>query len=183
MRDFTLARTTLAAAALSAALAATHAQQTEAQARTGAVADGVSSVFGVATHAIAINPLLPLAGLGVKAATLQYTETLPETERPGAYAFAAATWQGGAAANICATASALSGGSLMPACIAAGMAWGMKTWNESARERRLAERCDVLRSFVGKPNLPCEFMPDGIEPVAEQEAPRTVVAAQSLVAP
>jgi hypothetical protein len=181
MRDYTLARTTLAAAVLSAALAATHAQQSEEQARTGAVADGVSSVLGVATGAIAVNPLFPLADLGVKAATLQYAERLPETERPGAYAFAAATWQGGAATNACATASALSGGSLLPACVAVGMAWGLKTWNESARERRLAERCDVLRTFVGKPNLPCAFMPRGIEPA--DDSPQTVVVAQSLVAP
>lgn len=181
MSDHGLARTTLAAAVLMAALATSRAQQSEEQARTGAVADGVSSALGVATRAITVNPLLPLADLGVKAATLRYAEGLPETERPGAYAFAAATWQGGAATNVCATASALSGGSLLPACVAVGMAWGLKTWNESARERRLAERCDVLRTFVGKPNLPCAFMPRGIEPA--DDAPQNVVVAQSLVAP
>lgn len=181
MRNHGPARTTLAAAVLMAALGVGHAQQSEDQARTGAVADGVSSVVGVATGAIAVNPLLPLADLGVKAASLRYAEGLPETERPGAYAFAAATWQGGAATNVCATASALSGGVLVPACVAVGMAWGLKTWNESARERRLAERCDVLRTFVGKPNLPCAFMPPGIEPA--DSSPQTVVVAQSLVAP
>jgi hypothetical protein len=61
------------------------------------------------------------------------------------------------------------------------VAWGWKTWTASERERRDAERCAVLRSFVGKPKMPCAFMPRGIEqPAAPKQG---VVAAQELVAP
>ena len=181
MFRFNKARNSVAATMLWAAVTGVQAQEVEAQARTGAVVDGMSSVVGVATHALSVNPLLPLVGLGFKAATLQYTERLPETEKPGAYAFSAATWQGSAAANVCATASALSGGSFLPACLAVGMAWGWKTWKESARERRLAERCATLREFTGRKNLPCAFMPHGLEPAQAPE--RAVAAAQDLVAP
>ena len=181
MFGFARARSTMAAAILWAALGGTHAQEAEEQARTSAVIDGMSSVVGVATHAISVNPLMPLVGLGFKAATLHYTNGLPETDRTGAYAFSAATWQGSAAANVCATASALSGGSFLPACIAVGMAWGWKTWQESAHERRLAERCATLREFTGKRNLPCAFMPRGLEQAAKPT--RVMAAAQDLVAP
>ena len=181
MSGFMKARNPVAAAIVCATLCSAGAQEVEAQARTGAVVDGMSSVVGVATGAFAINPLLPLVGLGLKAATLQYTERLPETERTGAYAFSAATWQGSAAANVCATASALSGGAFLPACVAVGMAWGLKTWNESARERWRSERCAALREFTGRRNLPCAFMPRGLEQ-AEASA-RAIAAAQDLVAP
>ena len=100
MFGFLKARNTVAAAMVSATLVGVHAQEAEAQARTGAVVDGMSAVVGVATHALSVNPILPLVGLGFKAATLQYTDRLPETERTGAYAFSAATWQGSAAANV-----------------------------------------------------------------------------------
>jgi hypothetical protein len=128
-----------------------------------------------------VNPLLPFVGLVFKAATFQHAEGLPETERPRAYAFAAAGWQASAAGNACAAAAVLSGGSFLPACIAVGMAWGWKTWSASERERRDSERCAVLRSFVGKPKMPCAFMPRGIEQRAAPAA--TLVTAQDLIAP
>lgn len=162
------------------ALGAAQGQEAEEQARMGAVADGVTSAVGVASRAIAVNPLLPLVGVGLKVATFQHAESLPETERPRAYAFAAATWQASAAGNACATASTLSGGSFLPACVVIGAAWGWNTWSASERERWLSQRCAVLRQFVGKPNLPCAFMPKGMEMLAAQER---VVLAQELVAP
>lgn len=181
MHDVARRRKWIAAAMLAVLAGPAPAQEAEQQARTGAIADGVSSAVGVATGAFGVNPLVPLVGIGVKAATIKYTEGLPETERTGAYAFAAATWQGSAAGNACATASMLSGGSFLPACVALGMAWGWKTWADSAHERRLSERCAVLRQFVGKPNLPCTFMPRGIEPPGVPE--QAVAAALDLVAP
>ncbi|NML47382.1 hypothetical protein HHL11_26775 [Ramlibacter sp. G-1-2-2] len=157
-----------------------RAQEAEAQARFGAVADGVAGFVGVAAG-LPLNPLLPGVGLAFKAATFQHAESLPETERPRAYALAAASWQGSAAGNACAAASVLSGGSFVPTCIAVGAAWGWKTWSDSERERRDSERCEVLRAFVGKPKLPCAFMPRGIEQAAAPA--QAVVAAQDLVAP
>lgn len=165
---------------LSAALGAVHAQEAEEQARTGAIADGVSSVIGVAAGA-PVNPLLPAVGVVFKAATFQHAQSLPETERPRAYAFAAASWQGSAAGNACFAASALSGGSFAPACIVVGVAWAWKTWTSSERERRESERCAVLRTFLGKPRMPCAFMPRGIE--QRVAPPHSIVAAQDLVAP
>src|SRR4051812_25656365 len=100
MYRFTKPRNTVAAAVLAATLGVVHAQETEEQARTGAVVDGVSGVVGVASGALAVNPLLPLLGLGFKAVTLRYTAGLPESERTDAYAFSAASWQGSAAMNV-----------------------------------------------------------------------------------
>ena len=180
MEVFAESRRVLVAAALTAAVSAAQAQEAQAQARTGAIADGVSSMVGVAAGA-PFNPLLPVMGLAFKAATLQHAEGLPETERPHAYAVAAAGWQGSAAGNACATAAFLSMGTFAPACIVVGVAWGWKTWNDSERERRASERCAVLRLFVGKGKLPCAFMPRGLEQAAP--APTAVLAAQELEAP
>jgi hypothetical protein len=179
---FVESRTLVLGAFLSAALGAVQAQEAKAQARTAAVADGVSSVVGVAAGA-PVNPLLPILGLAFKAATLQHAETLPETERPRAYALAAAGWQGSAAGNVCAVASVLSGGSFLPACVAVGVAWGWKTWNGTERERREAERCAAQRAAAGKSKLRCAFMRQRVERAAAPVPARTFIAAQDLVAP
>jgi hypothetical protein len=166
--------------ALFAVLGAAQAQDAKAQAHTGAVADGVSSFVGLAAG-VPVNPVLPVLGLAFKAATLQHAETLPEAERPRAYAMAAAGWHGSAAGNACAAASVLSGGSFLPACLVVGVAWGWKTWNASERERLDAERCAALRASARKPKLRCAFMQRRVEVAA---APvRTPILAQDLVAP
>ena len=168
------------ASVLSAVLGAAQAQDAKAQAHTGAVADGVTSVVGIAAG-VPVNPVLPILGLAFKAATLQHAQTLPETERPRAYAMAAAGWHGSAAGNACAAASVLSGGSFLPACIVVGVAWGWQTWNASERERQDAERCAALRASARKPKLRCASMQRRIEVAA---APvRTPILAQDLVAP
>lgn len=173
-------RKPMLAAILSAALCGAQAQDAKSQAQSGAVADGVSSVAGVAAG-VPLNPLLPVVGLVFKAATLRHAETLPEAERPRAYAFAAAGWHGSAAGNICAAASVLSGGSFLPACIAVGVAWGWKTWDATERERLDAERCAALRAPAGKSKARCAARRPRIERAA---APRQIfVAAQDLVAP
>ncbi|MGZ5269804.1 MAG: hypothetical protein ACXWC6_04245 [Ramlibacter sp.] len=149
-------RKVIVAAFLSAALGAAQAQEAKAQARAGAVADGVSSVVGIAAGA-PVNPMLPVLGVAFKAATFQHAESLPEAERPRAYALAAAGWQGSAAGNACAAMSFLSGGSFLPACIVVGVSWGWKTWTVSERERQDAERCALLRASARKPKLRCAF--------------------------
>ncbi len=169
------------ASVLSAAVGAAQAQEAKAQAHTGAVADGVSSFVGIAAGT-PVNPLLPVLGVAFKAATFRHAESLPETERPRAYAMAAAGWQGSAAGNACAAVSVLSGGSFLPACIVVGVAWGWKTWNGSERERRDAERCAKLRASARKPKLRCAFMRQGVELAAAAPAPK-FVAAQDMVAP
>jgi hypothetical protein len=167
------------AAVLSAALGAAQAQEAKEQARTGAFADGISSFVGIAAG-VPVNPLLPVLGLGFKAMTLHRAESLPDTERPRAYAFAAASWQGSAAGNACAAASVLSGGSFLPACIVVGVAWGWKTWKESEGERQDAERCAALRASSRKPKLRCAFMQHGAE--RPSASARKLVAAQEVAA-
>lgn len=167
---------------LSAVVSVADAQDAKTQARTGAVADGVSSVVGIAAGA-PLNPLLPVIGVAFKAATLRHAETLPETERLRAYALAAAGWQGSAAGNVCAAASVLSGGSFLPACIAVGVAWGWKTWKASERERLDAERCAARRRSARKPKLRCTFTRPRIERAAAPAPAPRFVAAQDLVAP
>jgi hypothetical protein len=182
MAMFAESRRLILATALSAAACAAHAQVAKAkdQAQAGAVADGVTSFVGIAAGA-PVNPLLPVAGLAFKAVTLQHAESLPETERPRAYAMAAAGWQGSAAGNTCATVSILSGGSFLPMCLVVGAAWGWKTWNESERERLDAEKCEVLRLFANNPKLSCARFRKRVGPVAAPARP--VITAQDLVAP
>lgn len=166
-------RKVMVAAVLSAAACAAQAQEAREQARAGAVADGVSSVVGIAAGA-PLNPMLPVVGAAFKAATLQHAESLPEAERPRAYALAAASWQGSAAGNTCAALSVLSGGSFLPACIAVGVGWGYKTWNASERERQEAARCAALRKSAHKPKLRC--------PVVRRRVERPVPAATFMTA-
>lgn len=174
------------AAVLWAAMAAAQAQEAQAQARAGALADGVSAVVGLGAG-VPVNPLLPVLGVAFKAATFRRAESLPETERPRAYALAAASWQGSAAGNACAAVSVLSGGAFLPACVAVGVAWGWKTWKASERERRDAERCAALRAASRKPKLRCAFMRHRIarpaRPAPSTRPAQTFVAAQDLVAP
>ena len=173
-------RLVIVAVVLSAALGAAQAQEAKAQARAGALADGMSSVAGIAAGA-PFNPLLPVVGVAVKAVTLQHAESLPETERPRAYALAAASWQGSAAGNACAVVSVASGGSFLPACIAVGAAWGWKTWNASERERRDAERCAALRTSARKQKLRCPVMRRRVERAAAPTP--TFMAAQEFGTP
>ena len=180
MTMFAEHRKVIVAAALSAALCTAQAQESRAQARTGAVADSVTSVVGVAAGA-PVNPLLPVLGAAVKAATFHHAESLPETERPRAYAMAAAGWQGSAAGNACAAVSVLSGGAFLPACIVVGVGWGWETWTASELERRDAERCAARRASARKPKLRCISTRHRVDR-ATAPAPKSMTA-QELVAP
>ena len=167
------------AGVLIAALGAAQAQQAKAQARAGAVADGVSSVAVIAAGA-PLSPMLPVLGAALKAATFQHAESLPEAERPRAYALAAAGWQGSAAGNACAAVSVLSGGSFLPVCLMVGVTWGWKTWEASEPERRDAARCAARRASARNPKLRCPFKRQRIEQAATP--PRRTVAAPELEA-
>lgn len=175
-------RRVIVAAMLSALAGAGQAQEAREQAHTGAVADGVSSVVGIAAGA-PLNPLLPVVGAAFKAATLQHAESLPETERPRAYALAAAGWQGSAAGNACFAASVLSGGSFLPACIAVGAAWGWKTWSESEGERLEAERCAAMRTSARKPRMRCPVVRKRVERPAAPPPTTTFITAQEFGRP
>jgi hypothetical protein len=188
---FGVSRQVMMGACLSAALCAAQAQGLQEQARAGAVADGVSSLVGLAAG-VPIHPLLPALGAGFKVLTLRHAESLPEAERPRAYALAAASWQASAAGNACAAVSVLSGGSFLPACVVVGVAWGWRTWNASEHERRDAERCAALRASARKHKVRCVVTRQRVERplvAARHHAalspppPPKFIAAQDLVAP
>lgn len=181
-RKFTPFGKIAAAVALSAAFCSAHAQNAKEQASNAAIADGVSKAVSLAVRASDLNPVGPILGIGMTAAMFQYAESLPEAERPGAYAFAASVWQGTTANNLCLTAAVLTGGSFTPVCIALGVAWGMKTWNDSEHERRFWERCAILREFSDQPDFPCVYTPPDQDAVMEASS-GTVVSWSEFEAP
>ena len=178
---FLLLRRIAFVAALAGASCCVGAQDAKGQAVQAAIADGVSSAAVLATGVVSVNPLSPVVFIGLKAATLQYAESLPEKERPAAYASATAMWTGATVNNVCITAAFLtSGGGLLPVCIALGVAWGMKTWNDG-EQARFQEACSSLRDFAQLPNFEC--VDPVIPPARVTEGPRPLFSAGQLTAP
>lgn len=178
---FLLLRRIAFVAALAGASYCVRAQDAKEQAVQAAIADGVSTAAVLATGVVSVNPLSPVLFIGMKAATLQYVESLPEKERPGGYASATAMWAGATVNNVCITAAFLTtGGGLLPVCIALGVAWGMKTWNDGELER-FRQACASLRDFAQLPNFEC------VDPVVPREqtteGPRPRFSAGELTAP
>jgi len=164
------------AALLVAAACGAQARDASEEAMGGAVADGVTTAVGLAAGAAELNPLGPVLSVGVKVALFQYAKGLPDTERPGVYAAAASWWQGAAANNICIAASVLSGGSFAPACVALGVAWGMRTWKETEPERQFWEGCALLRQYAGEPQMPCVYTRPAVKQAAAAPAPAFISA-------
>ncbi|MBE7366630.1 hypothetical protein [Ramlibacter pallidus] len=155
------------AAALVTACGAASAQSGEEKARNAAIADGLSTLMGLAAGGVEANPIGPVLAIGMKAVALRYAETLPDTERPAVYAAATAMWGGAAANNVCVTAALLTGGSFAPACLALGAVWAMKTWKDTEHERLFWEGCAMLRQYAGEPALQCIYTPPGTVMVYE----------------
>jgi ABC-type branched-subunit amino acid transport system permease subunit len=155
------------AVALAAASSSAHAQNVREQANNAAIADGVTKAVSLAVGASELNPVTSIVSIGMATALFRYAESLPETERPGAYALATSVWQGTAANNACLTAAFLTGGSFTPVCVALGIAWGMKAWDDSEHERRFWERCAILREFSDQPDFPCVYTPPDKDEVVE----------------
>jgi len=153
-----LARVALAGCMV-AACSLTHAQSARDKAVTGAVGDGVSTAAGMAAGAAEANPLGPVLAIGMKAVIVRYADTLPDTRQPSMYAMAASWWQGATVNNVCITASVVSGGAFAPACVALGIAWGLKTWTDTEHERLFWEGCEMLRRYAQEPELKCIYTP------------------------
>lgn len=170
----------LAAAALVATAGTVHAREASEPAVEAAVTDGLSTALGIAVGAAEMNPLGPVLALGMKAAVFQYASTLPDVEQPKVYAAAASFWGGATANNLCIAAALVSGGTFAPACVALGVAWGMKTWQESEHERLFWEGCAMLRAYANEPELKCIYSPPapGTWPVEARTAlvPREIEA-------
>jgi hypothetical protein len=149
----------LAGAALALGLSPLAAQNQRERAVDAAFADGLTTAVGVAAAGGAINPVGPLLATAMKAFTLQRASQLPEVEQPAAYALASAMWEGGTVTNVCIAAVFLSGGGFAPVCLAAGAAWGLKSWDDSEHERRFWERCAAVRLFAVRENVECVYAP------------------------
>lgn len=149
----------IVAALLAAALGCAHARSANDEALGGAIADGLTTAVGLAAGAAELNPLGPILAIGMKVVVLNYAKGLPDTEQPAAYAAAASWWQGAAANNLCIAASVLSGGSFAPACVALGVAWGLKTWQDTEPEREFWQGCAMLRQYAQEPEMPCVYTP------------------------
>jgi hypothetical protein len=159
------------AAVLAAAAFGAHARDASDEAMGGAVADGVTTAVGIAAGAAELNPLGPVLSVGVKVALFQYAKGLPDTEQPGVYAAAASWWQGAAVNNTCIAAAVLSGGSFAPACVALGVAWGMKTWKDTEPEREFWQGCAMLRQYAQQPQMPCVYTPPKMQQAAASAVP------------
>lgn len=179
-------------AALAAGFGSAQAQDAKEQAGNAAIADGLSTAAGIAAGAVEMNPLGPIMAIGMKVVAMQYVEGLPEVERPKGYATMASVWSGATANNVCIAASILTGGGFAPACVAIGVAWGMKTWNDTEYERQFWEGCAMLRAYAEQPDLPCIYTPPQPQLIVTEVDPSAVkvtevapalVDAQSQVAP
>jgi hypothetical protein len=152
-----LTHTTLAALLCAAATCAS-AQELEQSARSAAVADTASTALGLAAGAVELNPLGPVLSIGMKAAYLNYAETLPEPEKAVALAASSSIWSGAAANNLCVVAAILTGGAFAPACIVVGVAWGLRAWRQTEHERQFwTEGCPMLRAYAEMPDLVCVY--------------------------
>lgn len=165
----------LAAALLCAAFGTAGAQTARDQARNAGLADTGSTALALGLGAVEMNPLGPVLAVGLKVLVLDRVESLPEEEQAASYAMAASIWGGATANNLCVAAAILTGGGFAPACIMAGVAWGMKTWRESEDERLFwSEGCPWLRAYAQMPDLKCVYTP-----VAERMAGTSVAKAAS----
>lgn len=179
LHSFSVLRTLMAAAAISAALPAVHAQEARQQARNAAVADGVTTAVGLALGAAEMNPLGPVLAVSMKAVALSYVDRLPDVEQPKAHAMMASVWGGFSANNVCITAALLTGGGFAPACVAIGVGWGMKTWQDTERERQFWEGCAMLRSYAELPDLPCVYLPEHFTIHVPKDFGQAVVTAEA----
>ena len=179
LRSFSGLRTLVAAAAISAVIPAVHAQEAREQARNAAVADGVTTAVGLALGAAEMNPLGPVLAVGMKAVALNYVDKLPDVQQPEAHAMMASVWSGFSANNVCITAAILTGGSFAPACVALGVGWGMKTWQDTEQERQFWEGCAMLRAYAELPELPCVYMPTHYTIIVPKDFPAGVMTAEA----
>ena len=133
-----------------------HSESLQKQAETAAVADGVSTLGGLALGAAEANPL-GLAVFPLKALYMSHIKTMPEDEQADAYAGLQATSSGAAANNLCIIGAILTGGGLAPFCPIIGVAWAMNELSKSAQERELWAICRAERAYWKNPAMTCDF--------------------------
>lgn len=109
------------------------------QARNAGVADGITTGVALLAGGVELNPLGAVATVALKPVLMAYARTRPEEEQVGYFSAFTAAWSGAAVNNVCIAASLLTGGGFAPACIALGVAWGAKKWQDSEGERLAAK--------------------------------------------
>lgn len=173
--SFATGRKLALAVVLLAACCSAQGQNVKEQANHAAIAEGVTKAVSLVVGASELNPVTAILSMGVAAAVYQYADSQPETERPRTYAAATSVWQGTAANNACLTAAFLTGGSFTPVCVALGIAWAVKVWDDSEHERRFWERCAILREFSDQPDFPCVYTPPEKDEVVEARSAQAAV--------
>ena len=133
-----------------------HAATLQDQAENAALADGLTTLGGLALGAAEANPL-GLVTMLAKIPLLAHVKTLPQDEQAEWHATYGAVWGGAAANNLCIMAAIAAGGALAPICLLVGAAWGMNKWNASAAERELWAICRQERAYWGNPHMTCDF--------------------------
>ena len=133
-----------------------HAGTLQDEAEKAAIADGLTTLGGLALGAAEANPL-GLVTLLAKIPLLAHVKTLPKDEQAEWHATYGAIWGGAAANNLCIIGAILTGGVLAPICPIVGVTWGINKWNASAMERELWAICRSERAYWGNPNMTCDF--------------------------
>ena len=135
---------------------AIHAATLQDEAERAAVADGLTTLGGVALGAAEANPF-GLVTLLAKIPLLAHVKKLPQDEQAEWHATYGAVWGGAAVNNMCIMGAILTGGLLAPICPFVGFAWGINKWNASAMERELWAICRQERAYWGNPQMTCDF--------------------------
>lgn len=139
-----------------AALLLTGCASLEQRAYTAAAADTATTAAGLALGLVELNPLGPAAGL-LKIPYLIYAHSLPEDERAELHAQAGSIWGGISVSNGCMLAALITGGAFAPACIVAGIGYGIYRWNADTPERAFYAACANYRRYSGE-SFTCRFV-------------------------
>lgn len=142
--------------ALSGWVLPASSQTLQEKAEAAAIADGMSTLGGLALGAAEANPF-GLVTIVAKIPLLAYVKTLPQEEQAEWHATYGAMWGGAAANNLCILGAILTAGAFAPICPIVGLAWGMSEWKASAMERELWEICRQERAYWKNPKMTCDF--------------------------
>lgn len=118
------------------------------RAGNAALADSATTLGALALGAAEANPI-GLATIPAKIGILWHCKALPEDERAECLSVADALWGGAAVNNVCIIAALLTAGAFAPVCVAAGVGYGIWSWNKSAPEREFAYKCEEAKRAWG----------------------------------
>jgi hypothetical protein len=126
-------------------------------ARTAAVADGVTTALALSSGAMEMNPLVSTSPLGLLALTgakiglMNFAKTLPEQDKRMVLKTSTALWSGAAVNNLMVLMAAPT-----PLAVVAGVLVGVLSWRHSSNryaqaDRTLAGRAQVAPVVAERP--------------------------------